>query len=292
MDRQEYSKETVPSKNKAGEKDSPRRKVWQGKQMRVEILYSLAGIATQIQVMDKKTGDWLLLDCGDGTLRDSLQRGVDLGKLRGVLISHGHGDHMSGLLALFWGLRIVHFRGELKIFAPKFCREVRSVVDFFGRSEYHGDLFVVDYEELDCKELDSETLDEKSSKKEERKATKETVEKMFKEKSIADFQVNYFPAVHYDTLKRTKTSKTVPLQRKPALSYSIQLRGEKVLYSGDSILNNRLKMEVEGVDLALLEATYSSVFQEESVNHLHIEEARELGKKAKDFLLVHRSDLE
>ncbi|MFW3146865.1 MAG: hypothetical protein ACMUIE_08660, partial [Thermoplasmatota archaeon] len=46
-------------------------RIWKGREFRVSTLYSVAGISTTIFV-DTNSGR-LLLDCGDGTLRDSIE---------------------------------------------------------------------------------------------------------------------------------------------------------------------------------------------------------------------------
>ena len=43
---------------------------WKGQQFRVKVLCSLAGVATQILVNDVETGSNVLMDVGDGILRD------------------------------------------------------------------------------------------------------------------------------------------------------------------------------------------------------------------------------
>jgi ribonuclease BN (tRNA processing enzyme) len=65
---------------------------WQGVGWSVEVLYSRAGIGTQILV--SSNGGDVLLDVGDGTLRDLLSKedGYDLSRLKGALITHGHCD--------------------------------------------------------------------------------------------------------------------------------------------------------------------------------------------------------
>lgn len=66
-------------------------------------------------VMDD--GSWVLVDCGDGTLRSAMRMGLDTANLEGVLITHDHMDHMSGLTALLYDLKYTPNK-ELRLVAP------------------------------------------------------------------------------------------------------------------------------------------------------------------------------
>jgi ribonuclease Z len=59
----------------------------------------------------------LLLDCGEGTLRQIARYGVNP-NICAVFISHTHGDHILGLPGLIHGLALAGRTAELTLFAP------------------------------------------------------------------------------------------------------------------------------------------------------------------------------
>ena len=72
----------------------------------------------------------------------------------------------------------------------------------------------------------------------------------------------------------------------PALGYAIFWKDEKwLVYTGDTGMNANLPTFLKNATHAYIEATNLSDHQ--SVYHLNVEEARKLGKLAKDFTLVH-----
>ena len=226
---------------------------WQGKEVNVDILYSKAGIATQVLLIDRKRNNALLLDCGDGTTRDIINHSIDPKQLIGLLVSHGHPDHMGGIYSLLATLRLIQYEGEFYIFAPYPCKEVYEMIKLFLKF-YKGRLsFTLNYHEL--KDSVNESLDQ--------------------------FIIKPFTAPHYES------TRDQPLKNMPAFSYKITLRDEVIVYSGDTKPSPTLEKEVEECDLAILEATYSDSFQETIENHLDVNYAHYLGKSAKNYLLIH-----
>lgn len=71
-------------------------------------------------------GEGLLIDCGEGTQRQMNIAGINRLKVKKILISHWHGDHVAGLIGLIQTLGNVDEPGTLDIFGPK------------GSSEYLG----------------------------------------------------------------------------------------------------------------------------------------------------------
>lgn len=63
-------------------------------------------------------GDFFLVDCGEGTQFRLVDRRVKTGKLRGIFISHLHGDHYFGLVGLLNSLSLNSRTEELLLFGP------------------------------------------------------------------------------------------------------------------------------------------------------------------------------
>jgi len=60
----------------------------------------------------------VLLDCGEGVQRQVLAHGVGLNKEMSILITHLHGDHVTGLLGLLQTMSMAQRRRPLHIIGP------------------------------------------------------------------------------------------------------------------------------------------------------------------------------
>ena len=231
---------------------------WQGKHLKVDVLYSAAGIAQHIWISNEKGS--LLVDAGDGILRDLLYNELDLDTLKGVVFTHGHFDHMGGLHSLLGYLREMVVRKKfLPIYAPQGCMEISYIVSNF-------------------KKCYSDTIPFETSLKEI---------KSFDVFDVAEMSIRSFPILHCESIEGKGILNPIP-----ALGYRISYQGESVAISGDTGYSSSLKELVRGVDLAIIEATYrgSEGVSKEYLEKVHLSEdlAREIGKLAKDFILVHR----
>ncbi len=228
---------------------------WKGNEMEVRVLYTKAGIATQILVSDIRVNEHILLDCGDGIVRDLLNNSIDFHQIKGILFTHGHPDHMGGLYSLLTTMRLFSREKELNIFAPSPCVEVYDIIQLFIKYYKKKFLFHLNYHELKNEVYEN----------------------------IGNFIVKPFSVLHYDSTKNPSN-----IVKKPAMGYRIKLREEVIIYSGDTLPCPELEREVEGVDLALLEATYDEKFNENRPNHLSQDYANYIGNTAKNYYLVHR----
>jgi ribonuclease Z len=81
-----------------------------------------------------REGEWMLLDCGEGTQMQLLRTGLRLSRLRYVLITHLHGDHVLGLPGLLGTLNLSHHEQPITIVGPpgiaRFVREVSKAIYF------------------------------------------------------------------------------------------------------------------------------------------------------------------
>ena len=63
-------------------------------------------------------GNIYLFDCGEGTQLQWRRAGLRFGRLRGIFISHLHGDHLNGLVGLLQTLSLNDRSAPLKLFGP------------------------------------------------------------------------------------------------------------------------------------------------------------------------------
>ena len=226
---------------------------WQGGNWNVRVLYSKAGVATQILVSTLKCD--ILVDVGDGTLRELLELDYNFEQLKAIAITHGHFDHVGGLWTLLGFLRMIGRTSDLVLIAPRFCSEAKNLVE--GFMAVYGDT-------MPFRVILKELVDEQKI-------------------MVGPIEVQAFSVVHRGSTKLHGAGKRVA-----AVGYSISYYKQRIVISGDTGMCQSLKQFVKGADLAILEATAKEKTAKNFEVHLSIEEAREIGKTAKKFILIHQ----
>jgi ribonuclease Z len=230
---------------------------WSGNNLTVKILFSRAGIAQHILVENDDSA--LLFDTGDGILRDLKSGGIILDKLEALFYTHGHFDHMGGLHSLLGFLRMIGRKKDLYIYAPEGCSEVISMAGNFVS-------------------LYSETMPFRIHLENALPGEKQR---------FPNIEVQPFPVVHCGSIEGQPVMDPLP-----ALGYRISSGCETVVISGDTGDCESLRENVKGADLAIIEATFRSGDEtsEEQLLKVHLSEdlAAEIGKTAKDYILVHK----
>ncbi len=230
---------------------------WKGKHLSAEVLYAFAGLAQQILVgCDDR---YVLVDCGDGTLRDLRDRDFDMARLSGILITHGHFDHVGGLHSLLGFMRMIGRRDPLKIIAPAGCYQIGEIVR--GFMDCYGESLPFEIERLPASPREAIELDV--------------------------FSIVPVPVVHCGSAINGQIFDQIP-----AVGYRITSGGESVAITGDSGMCEALKELVKDADLALIEATFTNEMEVPAavLNTVHLNErlASELGLLARSYHLVHR----
>jgi ribonuclease Z len=97
-------------------------------------------------------GEGILVDCGEGTQRQMNIANINRNKVRKMLITHWHGDHVSGILGLIQTISNSIESATLEIFGPVETRKrFKSLLD----STYFGNLgkLKISITEIDCKTI-------------------------------------------------------------------------------------------------------------------------------------------
>jgi len=230
---------------------------WRGQALSVDVLHSVSGVATQILVgfADRS----LLVDVGDGCLRDLLARDHDLGGLAALVFTHGHYDHIGGLHSLLGFLRARGRTQPLTVIGPRGCAELWSSLDTFQRCYPDSVPFGIARTQLEA----GDTV------------------------AVGQSTLTAFGVVHSGSILGGKVLDAIP-----ALGYRLGFGGETVAFTGDTGKCDSLTQLVSGADLAVIEATLpnSAGVAPELLERVHLSTdlAHELGKLAKHYLLVHQ----
>jgi ribonuclease Z len=230
---------------------------WEKEGFRVEVLYSRAGVATQIMVC--ADGSYFLLDVGDGILRDLLKFKIDLREnMEAIFITHEHSDHVGGLFSLLNYMYLIGRTKPISVIVPEPSLIVRSFKELLKEYaiEYRGFgvTFPIDIVEISDQE----------------------------EKYFNPIFLKAFSVVHRSGVRLNPMG-----QLCPAVGYVMKHNNVRVVFSGDTSACDSLKQEVRNADLAVLDATYTekpTIIEK----HMMVEEAEEIGNLAKDYLLIHR----
>ncbi|MGB7062755.1 MAG: ribonuclease Z [Candidatus Zixiibacteriota bacterium] len=232
---------------------------WEGKSLRARVLYSRAGVAQHIWIENENGA--VLIDAGDGLIRDLISNDLDPKRIRGVIFTHGHFDHVGGLHSLLGFMRMIGRTEPLPIVTPEGCKEVVSLVDNFKNCYPDTIPF-----EIRRKEIRSQQIIR-----------------------IADMSIRAYAVVHCGSIEGSEI-----LDRIPAMGYRISHEGETIAVSGDTGFCPSLKRLAKGADLAIIEAGYkkSKGVDGEVLKKVHLSEdlAQEIGRLAKNFVLVHRGE--
>ncbi|MRS01887.1 MBL fold metallo-hydrolase [bacterium] len=182
-------------------------------------------------------GYFFMFDAGDGIVQRAESIGLPLDELDGVFITHWHSDHymdLPGIISRSW---ILGRNGNLHLYAPLGLDSIIKATDkFLGadnqyRADHHG-TEVMDISksyaishEFSIKQGETEVVFNQDGIK------------------ITAFDVNHEPV-------------------EPAVGYSIEYMGKKVVLSGDTRKNDLVQEVALNADLLIHEVMLMSVYRE------------------------------
>ena len=244
--------------------DNGANETWEGNDVIVSVLYSRAAVATQILINSKEDSSSILIDVGDGCLRDLVAREFDFDCLQGILFTHTHYDHCSGLFGLLSFLTVVCGRKRaLRVFTPAVCSEMESQLQLWRDLFGHRQTFDVEHHRL----VHGENA------------------------TIGNFQLSAHEVSHPSSATTSCVvdgTVEVPASTERALLYRMQVGQDRLLICVDSGMTDELLELLFLVRLELSYVTLSAPNDRVGRIHMTQAEARTIGAKASSYILVHR----
>ncbi len=230
---------------------------WSRGRARLFLPGKTAGVS--ISVLLEYDGAFLLVDAGDGTARrlaEGAPRAPSFPEvargLAGVVLTHDHGDHVSGLPGLLWMLRRSRREAPLLVALPSDAPLADGCLDAW-RAAYRGrERFPVEV----VRHGDGRS------------------------RRAGPFTIRPFPVRH------SRSASDPPGVLMDAWGVSIRAGELRIVVSGDTGPCPRLAEEVEGADLAVVEAGGGDGSPPPDT-HLSRQEAERIGRRAREHVLYH-----
>jgi len=243
-------------------------------------------------------GEGLLFDCGEGTQRQMNIANINRNKVRKILISHWHADHVSGILGLMHTISNNNSDLPIEVFGPKETKKrFKSLMESASIGKINDMNIVV--KELDIKKLtkfyenddyylEATPLDHNVP----------TLAYSFVEKDrrkIAVSKTKKLGLPEGPLLGKLQSGKAITFKGKKYSSNDLTyvVEGKKVTFIMDTAYIKNTIKAAEGADLLICEATYLEKHLEkgEQYKHLTVRQAGLIANNAnaKKLIMTHFS---
>ncbi|MFQ3308631.1 MAG: ribonuclease Z [Candidatus Nanohaloarchaea archaeon] len=236
-------------------------------------------------------GERILFDCGEGVQKKLMTKKLGMMNISRIFITHWHADHFSGLLGLIQTLEMEGREQPLYIYGPPRTEEFTDRIldtgyfqrsyDIFAEDLVEGEVIVGEDYEVRPFEVDhgvnafGYVFEEKSRKK----ANKDKMRELGLGSSpkIGDLKDGETIEWNGETIKPGQVIEEV--------------RGRKIVYSGDTAKCQKTVEEAEKADILLHEATCKHDIINERETHTSAKQAAEIAEEAdvNKLILTHIS---
>lgn len=218
-------------------------------------------------------GEGILIDCGEGSQRQMNIAGINRLKVKKVLVSHWHGDHVSGLIGLIQTLGNTEEPGKLTVFGPKGTKE---------RMHHLLQSCIFDLRiDIDIKEVDAkkkEVIFENEDYEIEAAALDHSVPCLgytFKEKDTRKINLEKAKKLGIPEgplLGKIQKGESVKVKDKIIHPEDVSAvkHGKKVAFIMDTALTDNCYALAEGADVLISEATFESSKAEKAKEFKHL----------------------
>ncbi len=238
-------------------------------------------------------GEGLLFDCGEGTQRQIKIAGIKPSKIKKLVISHWHGDHVLGIPGLIQTLSHNEYTDTLEIYGPSGTENnLKKIFDFFS-AEYRIKYKVHELKDGDKINFNAYSLEAYSLihpvpclgyrfiEKDRRRIKKEAIEKLKIPDSPLLGKLQRGQSVEWKG-KKVSAEETTTI-----------VHGKKIGLIFDTRINNSCYAIAKDADLLISESTYTKELEENAkkFKHLTSTQAGHIAKESnsKKLVLTHFS---
>jgi ribonuclease Z len=101
-----------------------------------------------IGLTESETKRLVLLDCGDGSIRNLLKFGADVNSISDILITHFHSDHLTGITQVIETMGIKKRKPNLRVYGPTGLAEyfgtIQKITNVASKREFQIELMEVE----------------------------------------------------------------------------------------------------------------------------------------------------
>lgn len=240
-------------------------------------------------------GERILFDCGEGAQKTIMRKNLGFMKINKIFITHWHADHFSGLLGLIQTLSMENRKRPLEIYGPKETERFMDMILNLGYFDRGYDIKVKDIKEGDVikqkvkgKNYKIYPFKTKHHVPSQGYVFEENNEVKANKKKMEKLGLGPSPKI-----RKLKQGKSIEVDGKEIKPEDVveEVRGRKIVYTGDT---EKLEKTVEvskGADLLIHEATFTNDIIEEKYGHTSARQAAQIAKEAgvKKLVLTHLS---
>jgi len=236
--------------------------------------------------------DIVLFDCGEGTQRQMMISPFSFMKIKGIFITHMHGDHFLGLPGLLQTMGLSGRKDKLIVRGPEGMSAALDAIFSVCEGNIEYELDIDEIEHGDLIEFDKFTIsvfrtDHTAKSFGYKLSEKESRGRFNKEKAV---RLGLSPGPDFSKLQNGETVKGVT----PDMVMGPSRPGCSLIYSGDTFPCRELSDAATGADALIHESTFSGKESKLAADHKHstslqaAETARECGCRA--LFLIHISN--
>ncbi len=227
----------------------------------------------------------ILIDCGEGTQRQFKLADLSPSKLKKILITHWHGDHVLGLPGLLQTLAMSEYSGTLEIYGPegtqRYFELLNKIFHFkipLKIKEVNGIFFENSDFALEAQPMKhgAPTLAYSFTIKEKRRLDKKKLKKLKLPNSPILKQLQEGKDIIYNG-KKIKSSQISYIEN-----------SKKITFILDTAPNENAIKLAKDSDLLICESSFSSEEKSLAEEYLHLtaEQAATIAKKSKSLRLI------
>jgi ribonuclease Z len=271
-----------------------KKNMFRNKLLRVTILGTASGAPTRKRGMPSiavKYDDLLLWDCGEGCQMNMMRDKIGSGSIKAVFLTHLHIDHFLGVFGLVNSLGLAR-QEKMHIFAPDGFQKLMDAIvptmeiryPFFATKRMRvGEIYFGDQYAVSAFSVNHRTKESFGLVFTEQGRVRLDTEKT---NALGFSQQNYMEI-------NTQGETIIGEKRIGIEDVLITIKGRKIVYSGDTVYDERIAEIAEGADLLIHEATYTEEFAEQAAENGHTtaKGAATIAKKAgvEKLMLTHFS---